>query len=95
LGGGDLAAPGGTIYFAAEFGSIYYGLGFAECTQPSCAAPRPIVPDSRYLITRRCALRQFGLRPGPTTHAHLNYLLAEAARRTGVKIVGYVAISNG
>jgi putative transposase len=57
-------------------------------------APRLILPDCHYVITRRCALRQFGLRPGPTTNAHFDYLLAEAARRTGVRIVGYLAMSN-
>jgi putative transposase len=57
-------------------------------------APRPMVPASRYLITRRCAFRQFGLRPGPTTHAHFDYLLAEATRRTGVQITACLEMSN-
>jgi len=53
-----------------------------------------IVPGTTYLITRRCAQRQFLLRPSRTTNQVLEYVLALAARRAGVKLHAACVLSN-
>lgn len=57
-------------------------------------APRQVLPGTTYLITRRCAQRQFLLRPSKTTNAIFLYVLAVAARRFGMNIHAYCVLSN-
>jgi REP element-mobilizing transposase RayT len=57
-------------------------------------APRQILPGATYLVTRRCAHRQLLLRPGKTTTEVFRYVLALAARRTGVRIHAVCVLSN-
>ncbi|MEI8255456.1 MAG: hypothetical protein WCJ30_07245 [Deltaproteobacteria bacterium] len=58
------------------------------------SAPRPIHPDTRYLLTRRTTGRQFLLRPGDETNQIVLYALAYAALVTGVPVHAFVAMSN-
>ena len=48
-------------------------------------APRQVLPGTTYLVTRRCAQRQFLLRPSAVTNGVFLYVLAAAARRFGVQ----------
>jgi REP element-mobilizing transposase RayT len=57
-------------------------------------APRQILPGTTYLITRRCAQRQFLLRPTKITNELLGYLLAVAARRFHVDVHALCVMSN-
>ena len=57
-------------------------------------AARAIVPGATYLVTRRCALRRFYLRPGSATNRIVRYCLARAARRTGVVVHAVCWMSN-
>lgn len=57
-------------------------------------APRQVLPGTTYLITRRCAQRQFLLRPSKTTNAIFLYVLAVAARRFSMSIHAYCVLSN-
>lgn len=57
-------------------------------------APRQVLPGTTYLITRRCAQRQFLLRPSPTTNAIFRYVLAVAAKRFRVELHAYCVLSN-
>ncbi len=59
------------------------------------ARPRPVLPGKIYLATRRCACRQFLLRPGEATNQALLYCLAEAASRfPGIQVLWFLAMSN-
>jgi REP element-mobilizing transposase RayT len=57
-------------------------------------APRRVLPGTTYLITRRCAQRQFLLRPSATTNAIFLYVLAVAARRFGIQVHAFCVLSN-
>jgi putative transposase len=57
-------------------------------------APRQILPGITYLVTRRCAHREFLLRPSKTASDVFLYLLAVAAHRFGVDIHAYCVLSN-
>jgi putative transposase len=57
-------------------------------------APRQVLPDTTYLITRRCAQRQFLLRPSPITNEVFLYVLAVAARRFQVCVHAFCVLSN-
>ncbi|WP_176069060.1 transposase [Anaeromyxobacter diazotrophicus] len=57
-------------------------------------APRQVLPGTTYLITRRCAQRQFLLRPSKITNAIFLYVLAVAAGRFGMNIHAYCVLSN-
>ncbi len=57
-------------------------------------APRQVLPGTTYLVTRRCAQRQFLLRPSKTTNAIFLYVLSVAARRFGMKIHAFCVLSN-
>jgi REP element-mobilizing transposase RayT len=52
------------------------------------------LPGSTYLVTRRCAQRQFLLRPSPVTNEVFRYVLAVAARRFGVQVHAFCVLSN-
>jgi REP element-mobilizing transposase RayT len=57
-------------------------------------APRQVLPGTTYLVTRRCAHRQYLLRPGRVTSEVFRYVLALAARRFGVQIHALCVLSN-
>jgi putative transposase len=57
-------------------------------------APRQILPGTTYLITRRCAQREFLLRPCAVTNGVFLYVLGVAARRFGVRVHAYCVLSN-
>jgi len=57
-------------------------------------APRQVLAGSCYLVTRRCAHRQFLLRPSRTTNEIFRFVLALAARRFGVRIHAFCVLSN-
>jgi len=57
-------------------------------------APRQILRGTTHLVTRRTLRRKFLLRPGKVTNHVFAYLLAVAARRTGVKLHAYCVMSN-
>ena len=54
-------------------------------------APRMLIPETTYLVTRRCAGRQFLLRPDRDGIVALvfEFCLAYAAWRTGVSVHAY------
>jgi REP element-mobilizing transposase RayT len=56
--------------------------------------PRQILPGACYLVTRRCAQRQFLLRPSKTTNDVFLFLLAVAARRFRVRVHAFCVMSN-
>ncbi len=57
-------------------------------------APRQVLAGITYLVTRRCAQRQFLLRPSSVTNAVFRYVLAVAARRFGVRLHAFCVLSN-
>src|SRR5690349_5667955 len=58
-------------------------------------APRQVLPGTTYLVTRRCAQREFMLRPSNrTTNPVFMYLLAFAARRYGIQVHAFCVMSN-
>ncbi len=56
--------------------------------------PREIVPGRTYMITRRCAQREFLLRPDEKTTQTFLYCLANASRNTGVEVLFSTVMSN-
>ncbi len=57
-------------------------------------APRQILPDATYLVTRRCSQRQFLLRPSKMVNEVFSYLLAVAAERYAIDVHAYCVLSN-
>jgi len=57
-------------------------------------APRQVLPGTTYLVTRRCAQRQFLLLPGDVTNGVFGYVLAVAARRFDIQVHAYCVLSN-
>jgi putative transposase len=57
-------------------------------------APRQILPGTTYLVTRRCAQRQFLLRPSKTGNQVFLYLLAVAAQRFDIRVHAFCVLSN-
>jgi REP-associated tyrosine transposase len=57
-------------------------------------APRQVLPGTSYLVTRRCARREFLLRPSTTTNEIFLYVLAVAARRFGIEVHAFCVLSN-
>jgi REP element-mobilizing transposase RayT len=57
-------------------------------------APRQVLAGTTYLVTRRCAQRQFLLRPSKTTNEVFLFLLAVAAQRFGIQIHAFCVLSN-
>jgi REP element-mobilizing transposase RayT len=57
-------------------------------------APRQVLPGTTYLVTRRCAQRQFLLKPSKATNEVFLYLLALAADRFGIRVHAYCVLSN-
>jgi REP-associated tyrosine transposase len=56
--------------------------------------PRQVLPGTTYLVTRRCAQRQFLLRPSSETNAIFLYVLAVAAQRFGILVHAFCVLSN-
>ncbi len=56
--------------------------------------PRQVLPGTTSLVTRRCAQRQFLLKPSKLTNEVFLYLLAVAARRFGVHLHAFCVLSN-
>lgn len=56
--------------------------------------PRPILKSRTYLVTRRCAHREFLLRPEPAITDGFKFVLAESARCHGIQIYAVVVMSN-
>ncbi|MBL0275683.1 MAG: transposase [Anaeromyxobacter sp.] len=57
-------------------------------------APRQILPGRTYLVTRRCLLRHFFLRPSAVVNQVVAYVLALAAERYQVQVHAYCVLSN-
>ncbi|BDG03855.1 hypothetical protein [Anaeromyxobacter oryzae] len=57
-------------------------------------SPRQVLPGTTYLVTRRCAQRQFLLRPSRATNQLFLYLLVVAARRFGIQVHAFCVLSN-
>lgn len=58
------------------------------------SAPRQILPATTYLLTRRCAQRQFLLRPSRKVNQIVRFCLAHAAQRFSVRLHAFIAMSN-
>lgn len=56
--------------------------------------PRPVFPNSVYMITRRCTQRRFLLKPSKKRNAAWEYILAYAAKKTGVQLIWTMVESN-
>jgi len=56
--------------------------------------PRQVLPRQFYLITRRCAQRQFLLHPDAATNNAFLYCLIAAALRCEIDVVLPCAMSN-
>ncbi len=58
------------------------------------SAPRQVLPGATYLVTRRCAQRQFLLRPSRVTNQIFLYILALAAERYRIAVHAFCVLSN-
>jgi len=56
--------------------------------------PRQVLPQTTYLLTRRCAQRQLLLTPSSTTNQVVLYCLHRAAEMYGVELHAVQALSN-
>lgn len=56
--------------------------------------PRQVLPGVTYLVTRRCAQRQFLLRPGRKVNQIFDFCLAYASERFGIQIHCHCVLSN-
>ena len=56
--------------------------------------PRRVLPNTTYLITRRCVGRRFLLRPDRPLNALFEYCLALGAERYGIEVHGLCVMSN-
>jgi REP element-mobilizing transposase RayT len=57
-------------------------------------APRHLLPGASYHLTRRVHDQRFLLKPTKLLTQILGYLLARAARRSGVRVHAYCVMSN-
>jgi putative transposase len=57
-------------------------------------APRQILPGTTYLVTRRCAQRQFLLKPSAAVNEVFLYVLAVAAERFRIQVHAFCVLSN-
>jgi putative transposase len=57
-------------------------------------APRQLLTGTTYLVTRRCAQRQYLLRPSKLTSQVFLYLLAVGAQRYRIDVHAYCVMSN-
>jgi len=56
--------------------------------------PRQILPGTTYFVSRRCAQRQFLLRPSRHVNAIFRFCLALASQRHGIQLHAYCVLSN-
>ncbi len=68
--------------------------GTHPALQGGVTAPRQILPGTVYLVTRRCAQREFLLKPSPRTNEIFLYVLAVAARKFGIRLHVFCVLSN-
>jgi REP element-mobilizing transposase RayT len=57
-------------------------------------APRQVLPGTTYLVTRRCAQREFLLKPSALTTAVFKFVLAVAAKRHGIVLHAACVMSD-
>jgi REP element-mobilizing transposase RayT len=57
-------------------------------------APRQVLKNATYLVTRRCARRQLRLRPSALTNGIFLFVLAVAASRYGIRVHAFCVMSN-
>ena len=57
-------------------------------------APRQILPNTTYMVTRRCSERRFFLKPTVIVNQIFTYCLAYAAEQTGVLLHAWTCMSN-
>jgi REP element-mobilizing transposase RayT len=57
-------------------------------------APRQVLPNASYLITRRCFDRMFLLRPSALVNEVFEYVLAVKAAQYGILLHAYCVLSN-
>lgn len=60
----------------------------------SVTAPRRVLPNSVYMVTRRCVQRQFLLRPGRTTADVFGYCLGLAASQFNIGVIAATVMGN-
>jgi len=70
------------------------GTGPVLATTQGMTAPRQLLRGSSYHVTRRCVDRLHLLKPTSLTTQVLGYVLARAARRSGVLLHSYCFMSN-
>jgi len=58
------------------------------------SAPRPVLPGTTYLVTRKTAQGQFLLRPAKLVNQVFLFVLAVAARRYGIRLHLFCVLSN-
>jgi REP element-mobilizing transposase RayT len=56
--------------------------------------PRPVVPNTTYLVTRRCLGRRYLLRPDGALNQLFWYCLALGAQKYGIAVHGVTVMSN-
>lgn len=56
--------------------------------------PRPVLPGTFYMVTRRCTQQQFLMRPDEATNNNFLYCLGESAKRHGMVLVLSQMMSN-
>ena len=56
--------------------------------------PRCIIAGMTYMLTRRCVMRMFLLRPGPYTNRVCTYVLLYAAKKHGIELHSFCFLSN-
>jgi len=56
--------------------------------------PRQVLPGATYFVTRRCAQRQFLMRPSRRVNLIFRFCLALAAKRNGIQLHAFCALSN-
>jgi len=56
--------------------------------------PRQALPNTTYLVTRRCLGRRFLLRPDPVLNQVFAYCIARAAEKHGVEVHALGVMSN-
>jgi hypothetical protein len=70
------------------------GSGKARAFAQRVTLPRPVLPGSALMVTRRCTQRQYLLRPDRETNNAFVYCLAVASQRNKVDIMNFVQMSN-
>jgi REP element-mobilizing transposase RayT len=89
------ATPGAVEIFKKQGGfSLKPSRARFLLTAVAMTAPRPILANRFYMVSRRCNQRKFLLRPDDLTNRIFLYALAIAAGRFNIEIIAVVAMSN-